>query len=74
MVDKARELDKKATELRRSRGGWMHWAKVPWVRCSSRRAVSEAPGWRCLYQAPLNSQGGRQLLNAARQLALADRH
>ena len=28
MVDKARELDKKATQLRRGRGGWMYWASV----------------------------------------------
>ena len=28
MVYKARELDKKATQLRRGRGGWMYWASV----------------------------------------------
>lgn len=59
MVLSPRELDQKATQLRRGRGVWMYWANVPWVSCSSRRAVSEALGWRCPYEAPLPSQGGR---------------
>ena len=58
MVLSPRELDKKATQLRRGRGVWMYWANVPWVSSQQREAESEAPGWRCLYQAPLNSQGG----------------
>ena len=44
MVLSPRELDQKATQLRRGRGGWMYWAKVLWVSCSSRRAHGAARG------------------------------